>query len=757
MNQQYYFDSLPLRKQPKQLESFTSYLTRLAEMNGIHTISGLQTVSFPDQSREVVRNLKDYPLPEMRRLETIATCSEDDLLGTTFYHLGKKFGRSLLPRSLPAFLSDSLAGNLRFCPVCIADQGYYSLAWRFPLLQGCHKHSCIFVDSCTYCDQSVPFIGPSLRIGICSNCKSDLRRCVPQKMNGEESDIAEETFRELDFLLSSQTWENDASSIHIGAYFTSLRQKEHLTMEAIAKYLKKDIRAVMSVEHALVEIGGTSFQSYSDYARLLDIKLSDIFNNVLSGAADRMSSGQRDMLSEGELIEKIKSAAVVLWSRGEYVTKAALSSIAEIPLYQLFKYSSTKACFEQLVRHNKSEVRKALIPSRKVFEDVQRAIAYLEEIGEPPTTQRVRKLVGVDNTYFRDHPHINLLLKESMKKYRAFYYLKRNQEREEELILKVEFAIQELEASHHPVTRRAIGSIIGKKPEKLMIYPRLEALLQQRVNWPQRRQEQVSSHEEDLLMRVEMALQQLEALGKTKTLRAIGQLVGLSASSLHSYPSVRDLLMQRIDAYRKRYGPLVSEQEKHLLMKVVEAIELLEKKGYPVTQRAVSRLTGITVQKIMKHSRIRSLFERRAEQQFEYQAIQRNQREEELLVKVEEAIELLKKLDQPITQQSLGDIVGKNLDTLRTFVRVRKLLIQYPKSQQLYSKATARTYEDKYTEKIRKIRQREEELLTLIKTLLEQLENTQQTITIKSLSSNFARTRRVLLLGQNGRGHHHHP
>jgi hypothetical protein len=195
--------------------------------------------------------------------------------------------------------------------------------------------------------------------------------------------------------------------------------------------------------------------------------------------------------------------------------------------------------------------------------------------------------------------------------------------------------------------------------------------------------------------------------------------------------------MQRIDAYRKRYGPLVSEQEKHLLVKVVEAIELLEKKGYPVTQRAVSRLTGITVQKIMKHSSIRSLFERRAEQQFEYQAIQRKQREEELLVKVAEAIELLKKLDQPITQQSLGDIVGKNLDTLRTFLLVRKLLIQYPKSQQLYSKATVRTYEDKYTEKVRKIRQREEELLTEIKTLLEQLENTQQTITIKSLSSKF--------------------
>jgi hypothetical protein len=124
MDQQYYFDSLPLRIKPKRLESFTSYLTRLAKLNGIHSIPALQTVCFPDQSLNVVRNLRDYPLSEMRRLETVATCSEADLLATTFYHLGKKFGHSMLPRSLPAFLSSSLAENLRYCPVCIADQGY---------------------------------------------------------------------------------------------------------------------------------------------------------------------------------------------------------------------------------------------------------------------------------------------------------------------------------------------------------------------------------------------------------------------------------------------------------------------------------------------------------------------------------------------------------------------------------------------------------------------------------------------------------
>ena len=37
----YFFDTLPVHPQPEQLESFTSYLTRLAEANGIQLVSQL--------------------------------------------------------------------------------------------------------------------------------------------------------------------------------------------------------------------------------------------------------------------------------------------------------------------------------------------------------------------------------------------------------------------------------------------------------------------------------------------------------------------------------------------------------------------------------------------------------------------------------------------------------------------------------------------------------------------------------------------
>ena len=49
----YYFDTLPLRRQPQPLESFTSYLTRLAEANGKNRYSQLNP--FFEEYRSISR------------------------------------------------------------------------------------------------------------------------------------------------------------------------------------------------------------------------------------------------------------------------------------------------------------------------------------------------------------------------------------------------------------------------------------------------------------------------------------------------------------------------------------------------------------------------------------------------------------------------------------------------------------------------------------------------------------------------------
>lgn len=224
MKQLYYFEALPIRLQPEQLESFTSYLTRVAENNGLHSINALAAVCFPDQTLNVVRNLRDYPLPALNNLESVLTCSEDKLLATTFYHLGKKFGRSIEPHSLPSFLADSLAGYLRYCPACLADHAYYSLAWRFSFLRGCHKHNCYILEKCTHCDQSIPILSPLLHIGVCPNCKGDLKQCSSLSLSPESLLAAKASFQELEFLLSPQSWEDNSDvKQYMGFYFAHFR------------------------------------------------------------------------------------------------------------------------------------------------------------------------------------------------------------------------------------------------------------------------------------------------------------------------------------------------------------------------------------------------------------------------------------------------------------------------------------------------------------------------------------------------------
>jgi hypothetical protein len=47
----YYFDILPYHPQPERLESFTSYLMRLAGANSILSMDGLSALCFPHHER----------------------------------------------------------------------------------------------------------------------------------------------------------------------------------------------------------------------------------------------------------------------------------------------------------------------------------------------------------------------------------------------------------------------------------------------------------------------------------------------------------------------------------------------------------------------------------------------------------------------------------------------------------------------------------------------------------------------------------
>src|SRR5256885_2113505 len=76
---------LPLHPQPQPLESFTSYIMRLAEANGLKSINELATLADTRWSR--VHTSPDYPCPPYEGLARITGCTETRLGRMTFLPL----------------------------------------------------------------------------------------------------------------------------------------------------------------------------------------------------------------------------------------------------------------------------------------------------------------------------------------------------------------------------------------------------------------------------------------------------------------------------------------------------------------------------------------------------------------------------------------------------------------------------------------------------------------------------------------------
>jgi TniQ len=231
--QEYYFDTLPLHPQPERLESLTSYLIRLAEANS-HSDRDTFALFF---SLFGIVTLADYPSALFNILRTLAQCSETRLLGTTFYHVGRKFGRSSLPQPLAQFLQGTVAQSLRYCPMCLADYGYHFLPWRFLPLKGCDKHSCELLNECGHCGGKMPIFGPVLKMAICPICKGDLRKCLSSPLEEEEKQRAFIFTQMLEFLLSPQPWEDEYPSIAemIGRELKILRQGQRKTQIKVSQ------------------------------------------------------------------------------------------------------------------------------------------------------------------------------------------------------------------------------------------------------------------------------------------------------------------------------------------------------------------------------------------------------------------------------------------------------------------------------------------------------------------------------------------
>ena len=289
----YYFDTLPLHPPPEHLESFTSYLMRLAYVNGILSINGLSILGFPSQDPGITRGIADYPPLSFGNLTVAGACTEEILQATTFFHFAAKFAHSTLPQPISRFLSGCIGSHLRYCPICLAEQQsqHYLLSWRFLMLTCCCQHKCQLLVACGHCGGSIPIFIAPFKLGCCPLCQQSLKLCSAVLVTDEEElEAAIQIFDDVRFLLTCQPWETDSRNIikQVGRRLAYVRQTKKLTAAKIASQIGIPLTVIEGIERGNPQRGAT-FQNYCKYVHFLCLTFKEIFSDV-TGAPDTSST-----------------------------------------------------------------------------------------------------------------------------------------------------------------------------------------------------------------------------------------------------------------------------------------------------------------------------------------------------------------------------------------------------------------------------------------------------------------------------------
>jgi transcriptional regulator with XRE-family HTH domain len=608
----YYFETLPIHPPPERLESFTSYLTRLAEANGLRSMEALASTCFFDQYVRTLRWQKDNPPVSFGQLPIAASCHPSTLLATTFFHLGNKFERPGLPQSLSHFLSGAIARFLRYCPQCIAETPYYRLTWRF-LLSGCVRHNTMLLNACGHCGHSIPIFTSPLKIGICPNCRGDLRASRAAILTAEEISSAVRIAQELEFLLSPQPWESNASAKHIGAYFSNLRQQRHLTMGEVAGLIGTTMHGIEAIEYGNIGSSSSPFERYIRYAQFLGVSMQEVFEATMLRDTRLKEPRVRNLpLSEEEMVERLQQAIQRLNVLGVPVTQRALSKESGIARNRFGSSPRVKILLKETLSNVRAQQEKQReLRQEEIFERVRVAITQLESLGMPVTRRAIADLVGMSTPVLSYYPKVRALVDLHTGKQQPAGGLP--SPREDELVSKVVGAIAQLQLLGQPITRRAICKIVGVKVSVLLTYPRVNALLMQVTSIyheDRRRAEQAILSEDELVAKVEKAVEQLESLGKSVTQRAVSAMIGIPASSLYYYPKVIAFIKGVIKD-KRRQSLIVQMQlrEEELVKKVGEAIENLRASGRAVSVRAIVKEVQLSEGALKRYPRVKMILD----------------------------------------------------------------------------------------------------------------------------------------------------
>lgn len=529
----YPFDRLPIHPAPLPLETFTSYVLRLAYANGAQTLREFFAKSAPIRYQN--RGIADLPPTAMNWLAQLTGHPEARLWETTFQPLFTK----LNTKYTSSFLSESTSYQLRYCPQCLAEALYFRLPWRFLQLAGCPHHGCHLLDVCSHCRNPQPLWSSPMGMGQCPNCGEMLHTCHSSQMTSDKRKQVQTRFDDLRYLLTKQTWERDPgfAVMSIGPWLGFVRRQRHLLRVDLANQQGVSSDIFGHIERLLPHTQ-SSFAAYTAYIDALNLTWREVLEVVLERFRNRPVNV--DQLWSDELLRRTEQAIQTLCDKQERVTYTAVARLAQVSPKTLHKNPDIVALIEPYEyagtpSHWKQQ-RGAFL-----YEKTHALIQRLCEQNVPITQAAIEQGVGMGVRNLRLYPKVRTLIdvytgKNSIPERRLA--------REAVLIQRAERIIAERWERDERITLTSVAHALGLGVTTITTgrYPSLKILIQEAGE--KQRLHRFQVREDRLLEQVEVAIEQMTRDGELVTHETVATKLGMPRSSLATHPRVRQRLRQ---------------------------------------------------------------------------------------------------------------------------------------------------------------------------------------------------------------------
>ena len=513
---------VPLHPPPEPFESMTSYLIRLAEENGLRSMSGfvgLLRISY--RRLTSICTFPDYPDPfALTGLSQITGCPKERLQQTTFLPLVQRFGRGTTPHTLQQFLAGSLASGLRYCPCCLAERSpaYYSLFWRFLAISGCTEHGLQLLDQCGHCLSPLPLLSFPPKLARCPTCQGDLRRGPVRRQSSEALRFSQRRTEALQALFSPLPGPpNQARAEVIGKQYMAKRLKLDLLISEVADLLGIDQSVVRDMEQ-VSKLRSASLKDYLQYADALSCSTREIFD------AD---PNQEALIPLSQVVKLVEAAMKQLEKQGKHLTRRNISNLVGTEADRLWDYPGmvsgiSKRLQSQIPQSQAEKIER----EEEVVKLVEQAIEQLKAKGVRPSQRRIADLVGMTHWALRAYPRVKVRLEQQAS---SLSPLDRHRV--------VQEAVEQARVLGTSLSYQSIGERLGISAETLRRDSQIRAIVEHAQNETRQRREN------ELVNRVEHAIKELVSQGKRVTVSSVCQLVGVDHRVLERRPQIRELFL----------------------------------------------------------------------------------------------------------------------------------------------------------------------------------------------------------------------